>query len=402
MSEYLPRARFLYAAMICALALPLAGWATGQTGQVRPAESTTVFTDDSDATVRSVPIYSPDQAEQAGAFLIEVRNRTKNLHARREVDFIVSATDADGVLVRNARLEVDYGDGRRGSYPFDRREAIAHTWRQKGSYKIKFRLTDSNGKKSTGKTRVKVGPPLFVFLEVLGEDKIGPEEEIRWRFTAVEREASRLVSGSLTVDWGDGTQPTTIDKFTRDASRPHTYDEEGDYTITATLTSDALKQPKSVTFDVTVAEVGGPIDLSSATVASNSDQGIANFKVTSAVTNVTISRSLICIYHTKAGQWPVRDGLEGNPWVAAFLDGKLHAGTYEFLRPGQVCKALGVGAGGGPTIAHELGPHIKAGPLAQWIPKLGETVYLWVSTLARLGQSTSNERAEPVATTWPY
>ena len=137
---------------------------------------------------------------------------------------------------------------------------------------------------------------------------------------------------------------------------------------------------------------GGPIDLREATIAINSARDIANFKITSTVTNVQIRATQICIYHTKAGQWPVRDGLEGNPWVAAFVNGKLHAGTYEWLRPGQICKDITRG---------DIGHHVKHGALAGWVPRPGETSYFFVSTHARLGSRTSDEMAAPFAKVWP-
>jgi hypothetical protein len=391
MPQHQIRLRVRYSVLVCALVLPLSGWAIGQ---ARLSERTPVFSvDDTNPTVTVQTSLAGGSAKGA-TLTVQLRGRAKNVHAQRETWFKVTATDENGVLIRNARLMVDFGDGRASTYDFDRRVTVSHTWREKSSYQIKLLLTESGGAVSRGKTRLRVGSPMSLFFEILGGDSPRFEEEERWRFVAFEREA-RAIAGALSVDWGDGTPETHVENFLREVSWPHTYVEEGEYTIRATIVvanSANSGESKSATFAVVVTDVGGPIDLREATIAGNSARDIADFKITSTVTNVTISRTSICIFHTKAGKWPVRDGAEGNPWVAAFVDGKLHAGTYEWLRPGQVCKGI---------TQSNIGPHIKYGALANWIPKTGETVYFWVSTLARLGSRTIDEMAAPFAKVWP-
>jgi len=388
MPVYPIRARFLYSALICALALPLAGWATGQ---ARFSEETPTFSVADPIPTATVPMHAVGRSAKGATIVVELLGRLENVHARRESSFKVTAIDENGILIRDAKMVVDFGDGIVRKFSFERRIIIDHTWRERGSYKVQVRLTDSEGATSRGKMRLRVAPPLRVFFQILGEDSPEFEEQERWRFVAIEREA-RAVMGTLTIDWGDGSPETVVSKFVREVSRPHTYVDEGEYTIVAFITNAATGKTRVATLSVKVTETGGPIDLREAAIAINSARDIANFKITSTVTNVTISGSQICIFHTKANQWPVRDGAEGNPWVAVFLNGKLHAGTYEWLRPGQVCKGI---------TRDNIGPHVKHGPLAQWAPKSGEVVYFFVSTLARLGSRTIDEMAAPFAKIWP-
>lgn len=135
------------------------------------------------------------------------------------------------------------------------------------------------------------------------------------------------------------------------------------------------------------------LDLSSVTWLHSNISGWAQ---TSTITSVTISSSNICIRHTKAGAWPIvtvnGTPLEGNPWVIANIGGRWYAGTYEWLRPGQICKGI---------TASNIGPHIKKSPMANWVPRSGETVYFGVSTGARFGGGHGDQRSNFVRMTWP-
>ena len=135
------------------------------------------------------------------------------------------------------------------------------------------------------------------------------------------------------------------------------------------------------------------IDLSTVTWVHSNPSGFAQ---TSTITNVTVGPPL-CIRHTKAGGWPVvtvgGTPLEGNPWVFANIGGKWYAGTYEWLRPGQVCKGITAG---------NIGPHIKQAPMTNWRPRSGDRVGFMVSTPARFGpDGPRQERSNVVMVTWP-
>lgn len=122
------------------------------------------------------------------------------------------------------------------------------------------------------------------------------------------------------------------------------------------------------------------------------DYDVSGWAETSTITSVTIDGSSICIEHTKAGQWPVAHGVEGNPWVFANVGGQWYAATYEWLRPGQICKGI---------TADNIGAHIGRSPLTSWRPQSGELVGFMVSALVRAGPETVPERSNLVMVRWP-
>ena len=149
--------------------------------------------------------------------------------------------------------------------------------------------------------------------------------------------------------------------------------------------------------------------LATAIIAGNSAQLIAGWARTAVITKVTIKDQELCVYHTKAGKWPEfweskygAKPIEGSVWVFAMRGGKLHGGTYESLRPGQVCK--GLEGESGATIALRIGAHVEEGPLGDWTPQSGETVWFLVSTPARHGDETRtgiNECSDLYEVVWP-
>ncbi len=135
---------------------------------------------------------------------------------------------------------------------------------------------------------------------------------------------------------------------------------------------------------------------------------VGGWSATSTITDVRIRdvpAGGICIDHTKARVWPGTrtqggSNLAGNPWVFGNVGGRWYAATYEWLRPGQICK-LTV-AGGHQRPSEELGPHIKKPPLHNWRPRSGEQVGFMVSTPARFGpEGPIRERSNIVVVTWP-
>jgi hypothetical protein len=119
---------------------------------------------------------------------------------------------------------------------------------------------------------------------------------------------------------------------------------------------------------------------------------VSRWAETSRITSTSIGNPPICIEHTKAGRWPVKDRLEGNPWVFVNLNGRWYAATYEWLAPGQTCKGIHAG---------NIGSHIGVPPLSSWRPKSGEVIGLMVSARARSGGDTVAERSNIVMVRWP-
>jgi hypothetical protein len=136
---------------------------------------------------------------------------------------------------------------------------------------------------------------------------------------------------------------------------------------------------------------GAPAGFNLATVTWL-DPNIGSWPETSRITSTSIGNPPICIHHTKAGQWPVKDGLEGNPWVFVNLGGRWYAATYEWLARGQTCKGIHAG---------NIGEHIGRSPLSSWRPRSGELIGLMVSARARFNTDTVKERSNIVFVRWP-
>jgi hypothetical protein len=134
---------------------------------------------------------------------------------------------------------------------------------------------------------------------------------------------------------------------------------------------------------------------------------VSGWDVTSTVTGGHITHDELCVYHTKAGEWPKVYGIfpedpeapmEGNIWVIARVEGLWYAATFDYLRPGDECKYEDFspsGEGPGPST-------FGAVPLSTWLPQSGEPVYMFMSTLARhevLGPL--QERSDYVRLIWP-
>jgi hypothetical protein len=136
---------------------------------------------------------------------------------------------------------------------------------------------------------------------------------------------------------------------------------------------------------------------------------VSTWEENSRITEVNITPTEVGIYHTKAGEWPVSrsvfppdaeypDGapIEGNAWIFAFVNGRWHGATWEWLRPGQQSKSVK---------AWEFGEdQIRRSPLdISWMPRSGDRVGFMMSTIARTNlRASQNYRTQVFMTTWPY
>jgi hypothetical protein len=125
---------------------------------------------------------------------------------------------------------------------------------------------------------------------------------------------------------------------------------------------------------------------------------VSDWSQTGTLSRVYVNRGQICLDYDKADVWPIYDldGTEvvGNPWIFIWRDGTWYAGTWEWLRPGQTCKA----------ISSVAGSHIKADPFGEhsgWIPTPGTTYWFMVSGLARFRERNIRERTNLVPFVWP-
>jgi hypothetical protein len=162
-------------------------------------------------------------------------------------------------------------------------------------------------------------------------------------------------------------------------------------------------------FTTAAAGAGSGIDAIDPSEVTWIDPNIGGWPATSTITDVRIRdvpAGGICIEHTKADEWPgvvLPAGprpVAGNPWVFGKVNGRWYAATYEWLRPGQICKLNGPGEHDEASI--EVGSHTKRPPLRTWVPRSGEQVGFMVSTLARWRpQGKVHERSNIVVVTWP-
>jgi len=156
---------------------------------------------------------------------------------------------------------------------------------------------------------------------------------------------------------------------------------------------------------VEFVEAGDEVDISDAIVASRNAQDIARWPITASQAGVTFADRYIRQDHD--GAWPLAlrtssSGkpimIEGNVWVGAWINGKLHIGTYEFVAPNG---AEGRNKSLGGDVPGEIGAHIKDGPLANWHPQNGERVIFFSSSIARGNdRSVEDQRGPVIETVW--
>ncbi len=128
---------------------------------------------------------------------------------------------------------------------------------------------------------------------------------------------------------------------------------------------------------------------------------ISGWPITTELT-VTFSGSSICLEYDRKNVWPEveifpPDGtlVVANAWVFAQDGGRWYAGTFEWMRPGQTCKAMSAVDGN----------HVKVRPFDEasgWRPASGVVLYFMVSGLIR-NPSYRNvmERSNIVRVVWP-
>ena len=81
MPRYCPRQRRLYLILICLLALPIAGWATGQS---RFAQESPVSFDDRSPATASVVTRSVGRSKMGGTLLVELRGAVSQVFSGEE------------------------------------------------------------------------------------------------------------------------------------------------------------------------------------------------------------------------------------------------------------------------------------------------------------------------------
>jgi hypothetical protein len=235
----------------------------------------------------------------------------------------------------------------------------------------------------------------------LSTDPAEPVATQPFTLRVTAKRGSDDVSGQLTVNFGDGTV-TEVGPINGTATTTYTYKTNGAFNLSATVVESDGSQTRE-TIRVTVREApraggSGADDIDPRRVRWL-HQDVSGWPITSRITSVTITRSEICVDHTGAGRFPVsRFGdidVEGNVWVFYQFGGVWYGATYDWLRPGQVCKAV---------TGEELGPdQIRIPPMdASWRgPRSGDEVGFMVSARARDGVPAGQERTNIAVVRWP-
>lgn len=131
------------------------------------------------------------------------------------------------------------------------------------------------------------------------------------------------------------------------------------------------------------AEIDGPIHWL--------HHDVSKWPVTASI-HVSFSGNRINFPYSKSKVWSAVDGVNGNPWVIAKIDGTWYAATFEWLSFGQTSKPTSTVGGG----------NIKAAPMdGNWAPRSGQRVGIMVSGLARSKTRNVEERTEMIMVTWP-
>ena len=143
------------------------------------------------------------------------------------------------------------------------------------------------------------------------------------------------------------------------------------------------------------SDPGSPINLANVRWL---DTNISSWAQT-ATLNASLSGGTLVLNYDKANAWPTArtrasDGgpLVGNVWIFVNRNGTWYGATWDWMRRGQTSKAKNSVRG--------TGGHIPQAPLNTFTPSPGQTYGFMVSTVARGGERTINERSNVSMVVW--
>jgi hypothetical protein len=273
-----------------------------------------------------------------------------------------------------------------------------------GQSKVRLRTTETANVRATangvtGELRVEVKSFATITLR---SEPAEPEVGAPVVFTVTARRGTADVTGELTMIFEEGATSTTRTvNINGTATLEHTYQNPGSFNVrTRVDESDGTSTPEAFRVEVRARAFspGSGGDDIDATQVNYIHRNIARWDITSTITDITITRSEICIDHTAAGRFPTSIlgdiRVEGNTWVFAKFGGQWFGATYDWLRPGQVCKAV---------TGDELGvDQIRRAPMdGNWAPRTGDEIGFAVSTRARDEVEAGEERTNIKVIRWP-
>ncbi len=347
----------------------------------------------------------------------ETRSSDVHIGLRHDVSLEISATPAEPLAGQATTftighsdpsvpgmLSMNFGDGETADLGKPKSELrTEHVYRNAGGYNATVVFTPTSGGQLRQTVRVEVRGDGAAFDLAVSVSPAEPTEGREATFTIAPSHPN--VPGELSIAFGDG-DTDRLGSLKATITAVHIYERAGGYNATAIFDpSEGPEQRSTIRVNVRPRpDSPPPPDPPPPDDPPSEDDEIdvnevewlhadvSGWDVTSRITDVNIKDPGVCIEHTKSGKWRVLDGVEGNPWVFARIDGRWYAATYEWLRPGQTCKGVS---------ADDIGPHTKKEPLDSWKPRAGELVGFMVSTLARDSRRTSNERSNIVLKRWP-
>jgi uncharacterized delta-60 repeat protein len=183
-----------------------------------------------------------------------------------------SYTDA-GTLDTHS-VEIAWGDGSTSLATIDplaRTFTASHTYLDDGDYTLTATVSDDDGATGTATAALTVqssAPVLTAFN--LSSTTIDENGEVT--VTGSYTDAGSLDTHSVEIAWGDGsTSLATVDPLTRTFTASHTFLDDGEYTLTATVTDNtsALATATAVLTVQNLAPVVTTFNFSSATIDEN-------------------------------------------------------------------------------------------------------------------------------------
>jgi hypothetical protein len=235
-------------------------------------------------------------------------------------------------------------------------------------------------------------------LAVTNATRSGPAGAIVYRFDISSSATFATVTVTGTVPEGRGQ--TSFTPSTALAANTTFY-----WRATAIDQTNSISGPPSPTQSFTTSLA---IDLAQVILSyPGTPSDVASWPQTATITVVEQDGNPgaggpMCIGFSTSDYWP-STGFFGDPtvpvyanqWYFANIDGQWYGGPGEYLRSDRpsVCKTgqstQGIGPDGGWT-----------NPMRSWTPKLGELVGYMISTPARAGLRTINERSNIVVQPW--
>lgn len=287
-------------------------------------------------------------------------------------------------------LLLRFGDGQNQTQAFESTATMTHVYPRAGTFELKATLTADSGSIARAATTLTVSAPTLAIALAVAPEAPSAGDPVTVTVTGTASDG-KPPAGTVVVGFGDGQSQQQA--LVGQAAVSHVYRQAGTFEIEATLTANTgatARATKTLTVSSPTQITSDELDLN---LVDWLHTDVSDWPATSTVTDVSIGLDRLCIEHTKSGEWPDLDGIEGNPWIFASIDGQWYGATWEWLRPGQTCKSV---------TASELGPRTKRSPLDTWKPRSGERIGLMVSTPARLGPNgPKQERSNVKVAYWP-